>query len=216
MIFLHRQNDPKNIQFNNIDGIEIDIRSLGSYLIVNHDRFYSRDFENIDDCIYLQDVAKYLRDYTVIVNVKESGLEEQISDILDEYGSIKYYFLDSQIPDIIRLSKQEKYIGKFIIRVSDFESLNYNLLDHCRPEYVWVDYQKFDNFKILDYTDFLQKIDSDEYLNNNNIKKILVSPELYGLQNINITSDIIKITNKELLKKYSICTKLPDDWRKIV
>lgn len=218
MIFLHRQNDPKNIQFNNINGIEIDIRSLGSNLIVTHDRFYSTDFENIDDCICLQDVVKYLRDYTVIVNVKESGLEEQISDILDEFGSIKYYFLDSQIPDILRLSKQEKYRGKFIIRVSDYETLNYKFLSHCQPEFIWVDYNfsNFDNSKILEYIKFLKDIDSNEYLSQNGIKKILVSPELYGLQNINITSDIIKITNKELLKKYSICTKLPDDWRKIV
>lgn len=215
MIFLHRQNDPKNIQFNNIDGIEIDIRSLGSYLIVNHDRFYSTDFENIDRCICLKDVAKYLRDYTVIVNVKESGLEEQISDILDEHG-IRYYFLDSQIPDIVRLCKQDRYRSKFILRVSDFESINYNLFEHCKPEYVWADYQKFDNFKILDYIRYIQEIDSDEYLIKNNIKKILVSPELYGLQNINITQDITKVTNKELLSRYSICTKLPDDWRKIV
>lgn len=216
MIFLHRQNDPEHVTFNNVEGIEIDIRSLGANLIVNHDRFYSVDLQNIDDCILLQDVVKYLRDYTVIVNVKESGLEEQISNILDQYGSIKYYFLDSQIPDIVRLCKQDRYRSKFILRVSDFESINYNLFEHCKPEYVWVDYQKFDNFKILDYIRYIQEIDSDEYLIKNNIKKILVSPELYGLQNINITQDIIKVTNKELLSRYSICTKLPDDWRKIV
>ena len=215
MIFLHRQNDPKNIVFKNIDGIEIDIRSLGSHLIVNHDRFYNIDFENTDDCVCLQDVAKYLKDYTVIVNVKESGLEEQISNILDEYGSIKYYFLDSQIPDIIRLSKQQKYEGKFIIRVSDYETLNYKFLSQCKPEFIWVDYN-FENFNILEYIQFLKEIDSNEYLIQTSTKKILVSPELYGLQNINITQDIIKITNKELLKNYSVCTKLPDDWRKIV
>jgi hypothetical protein len=215
MIFLHRQNDPKNIVFKNIDGIEIDIRSLGSHLIVNHDRFYSIDFENIDDCVFLQDVAKYLKDYTVIVNVKESGLEEQISNILDEYGSIKYYFLDSQIPDIIRLSKQNKYRGKFIIRVSDYETLNYKFLAQCKPEFIWVDYN-FDNFNILDYIKYLKEIDSNEYLNKNGIKKILVSPELYGLQNINITKDIIKVTNKELLNRYSVCTKISEDWRKNV
>lgn len=215
MIFLHRQNDPKNIVFNNIDGIEIDIRSLGSYLIVNHDRFYSRDFEKIDDYICLHDITKYLIDYTVIVNVKESGLEEQISDILDKCN-IKYYFLDSQIPDIVRLSNQDRFKGKFIIRVSDYETLNYDFLDHCTPEYIWVDYQKFNDFKILDYIKYLKDVDANEYLNKNGIKKILVSPELYGLQNINITKDIIKVTNKELLNRYSVCTKIPEDWRKNV
>ena len=64
--------------------------------------------------------------------------------------------------------------------------------------YDYTTFSNFDNSKILEYIKFLKDIDSNEYLNQNGIKKILVSPELYGLQNINITSDIIKITNKEL------------------
>lgn len=215
MIFLHRQNDPENIAFKNIDGIEIDIRSYGDRLVLRHDRLHNNEIDsNSSDLIFLEDYICNLKKYTVIVNVKESSLEEQISKILEE-SNIKYYFLDSQIPDIIRLSKQEKYKGKFIIRVSDYETLNYKFLLHCKPEFIWVDYD-FDNFNLIEYIEFLKKIDSDEYLNQNRTKKILVSPELYGLQYINITRDIIKITNKELLKKYSVCTKLPDDWRKIV
>ena len=185
---------------------------IGEYKIIDPRKL----FDNSEDIRYAVDkiVAEDREEY----GKKKEILIKKISDILDEFGSIKYYFLDSQIPDILRLSKQEKYRGKFIIRVSDYETLNYNFLSHCQPEFIWVDYNfsNFDNSKILAYIKFLKDIDSNEYLSQNGIKKILVSPELYGLQNINITSDIIKITNKELLKKYSICTKLPDDWRKIV
>ena len=216
MIFLHRQNDPEFMSIKDVDGIELDVRSIGERLILTHDRIKNEQASIFaSDVLFLEEQIQFLKDYTVIVNVKESGLEEQIADLFED-NNIKYYFLDSQIPDIVRLSKQERFKGKFIIRVSDFESINYNLFEHCKPEYIWVDYQKFDNFKILDYIRYIQEIDSDEYLIKNNIKKILVSPELYGLQNINITKDIIKVTNKELLNRYSVCTKIPDEWRKHV
>ena len=144
MIFLHRQNDPEFIQFKNVDGIELDIRSIGSDLVLTHDRLSSHHLENSSSLIYLAEVVQHLKNYTVIVNVKESGLEEQISDLFDD-NNIKYYFLDSQIPDILRLSKKEEYKGKFIIRVSQFENINYDLLNFSKPEFVWVDYS-FENF----------------------------------------------------------------------
>ena len=143
MIFLHRQNDPSVIGNKNIDGIELDIRSQGDELILTHDRL------NLDSKkIYLNDVLQDLKPYVVIVNVKESGLEEQISEILDS-ENIKYYFLDSQIPDIIRLCRNDKYRGKFIIRVSDFEEVKLDFLNHCLPEFLWIDYSKFNDFNIL-------------------------------------------------------------------
>ena len=220
MIFLHRQNDPANIQFKNVDGLELDIRSCaannGSTLILTHDRLRDFQFERSEDLICLDDVIQDLKPYTVIVNVKESGLEEEVSEILED-NNINYYFLDSQIPDIIRLCRQEKFKGKFIIRVSDFEEVSDSFIEHTMPEYIWVDYSKFseDNFKIHEYKDFLENILKIQSINT--CKKILVSPELYGLQNIKITNDIINSeTVKNILKEFCVCTKIPDDWREIV
>lgn len=216
MIFLHRQNDPEFMLIKDVDGIELDVRSIGERLILTHNRIKNEQASIFaSDVLFLEDQIQFLKDYTVIVNVKESGLEEQIADLF-EYNNIKYYFLDSQIPDIVRLSKKERFKGKFIIRVSPYEKINNDLLNHSKAEFIWVDWHNFEHFKILDYIKYLKDIDSDEYLIKNNIKKILVSPELYGLQNINITKDIIKVTNKELLNRYSVCTKIPDEWRKHV
>ena len=215
MIFLHRQNDPEFLTFKNVDGIELDVRSIGSDLVLTHDRLSSRHLENSSSLIYLSEVVQYLENYTVIVNVKESGLEEQISELFDD-NNIKYYFLDSQIPDIIRLSKQEKYKGKFIIRVSSYENINYDLLNFSKPEFIWVDYN-FENFNLNRYIKFLKNINNDGHINTLKIQKILVSPELYGLQNINLSYDIIQDKDiTELLKQFSVCTKIPDEWRKIV
>lgn len=212
MIFLHRQNDPEFMEIKDVHGIELDVRSIGERLILTHDRINNKQ---ASDVLFLEDQIQFLKDYTVIVNVKESGLEEQIADLLED-NNIKYYFLDSQIPDIVRLSNQERFKGKFIIRVSDFETVNYNLFERCKPEFIWVDWHNFEHFKLDQYIKFLEDINNNDYINTNKIQKILVSPELYGLQNINITKDIIKVTNNELLNRYSVCTKIPDDWRKNV
>ena len=216
MIFLHRQNDPEFLTFTNVDGLELDVRSIGDELILTHDRIHNEQASvHSSDILFLEDFVEFLKPYTIIVNVKESGLEEQISKLFDD-NNIKYYFLDSQIPDIIRLSKREKYKGKFIIRVSPYESINYNLLDLCKPEFIWVDYD-YSNFKLGKYLSFLKNIDDDERINTLKIQKILVSPELYGLQNINLSYDIIQDKDiTELLKQFSVCTKIPDEWRKIV
>lgn len=216
MIFLHRQNDPEFLRFKNVDGLELDVRSIGDELILRHDRIHNEQASvHTSDILFLEDFVEFLKPYTIIVNVKESGLEEQISELFDD-NNIKYYFLDSQIPDIIRLSKQEKYKGKFIIRVSPYESINHNLLDLCKPEFVWVDYD-YKNFNLNSYIKFLKNINNDGHINTLKIQKILVSPELYGLQNINLSYDIIQDKDiTELLKQFSVCTKIPDEWRKIV
>ena len=218
MIFLHRQNDPEFLTFTNVDGLELDVRSIGDELILTHDRIRN-ELASIyaPEVLFLKDkeIIEALKPYTIIVNVKESGLEEQISELFDD-NNIKYYFLDSQIPDIIRLSKQEKYKGKFIIRVSPYESVNHYLLDLCEPEFIWVDYD-YSNFNLNSYIKFLKKISSDCYINTLKIQKILVSPELYGLHNINLLYDIIQNKDTtEFLKQFSVCTKIPDEWRKIV
>lgn len=217
MIFLHRQNDPEFINFKDVDGIELDVRSLGDRLVLTHDRINNKQISIFaDDVLFLEDTIEYLKDYTIIVNVKESGLEEQISELFDD-NNIKYYFLDSQIPDIVRLSKQERFKGKFIIRVSNFETVNYNLFEHCKPEFIWVDWHNFEHFKLDPYIKFLEDINNNDYINTNKIQKILVSPELYGFQNINLTHDIIQDKDiTEVLNKYSVCTKIPYEWRKLV
>lgn len=216
MIFLHRQNDPEFLTFTNVDGLELDVRSIGDELILTHDRIHNAQASvHSSDILFLEDFVEFLKPYTIIVNVKESGLEEQISELFDD-NNIKYYFLDSQIPDIIRLSKQEKYKGKFIIRVSQFENINYDLLNFSKPEFIWVDYN-FENFNLNRYIKFLKNINNDGHINTLKIQKILVSPELYGLQNINLSYDIIQDKDiTELLKQFSVCTKIPDEWRKIV
>ena len=66
-------------------GTEIDIRAWGSELILNHEPFSSG--ENIKD---------YLDEYnngTLILNIKEAGIEEEVLRLVRQRPQIKSYFL---------------------------------------------------------------------------------------------------------------------------
>lgn len=147
MIFLHRQNDLKSSIRNY--GIEIDLR-CNERLVLSHDVLEQ-------DLLYpfFEEKIQFMKNIPIICNIKESGLEERVVELLG--NKFEYYFLDSQIRDILRLSK-DGYQGKFIIRISDVESYNERLMRVAKPKYVWVDYSQFSNFDIQNYQEFIYDI----------------------------------------------------------
>ncbi|EAI2873416.1 TPA: hypothetical protein ACICM5_000631 [Campylobacter jejuni] len=193
MIFLHRQNDIRE-KIENF-GIEIDLRYTKG-LILSHD--ISDESQQYP---LLKHKRQFIKNIPVICNIKESGLEEKVIELLGD--NFEYYFLDSQIPDILRLSKNG-YQGKFIIRISDVESYNEKLMDISKPKYVWVDYSQFSSFNIKDYKEFIYSIKPKL----GHVEPILVSPELYSLSYIEFIQSIQDI----LPKGFSVCTKKPELW----
>ncbi|EAH9229316.1 hypothetical protein JJ980_001136 [Campylobacter coli] len=193
MIFLHRQN---NLEFPIENyGIEIDLR-YKERLVLNHDILEQ-------DLLYpfFEEKIQFMKNIPIICNIKESGLEERVIELLGD--NFEYYFLDSQIPDILRLSKNG-YQGKFIIRISDVESYNERLMGVAKPKYVWVDYSQFSNFDIQNYQEFIYDIKPKL----EQVESILVSPELYDLSYIELIEPIQNI----LPKGFSVCTKKPELW----
>ncbi|EHC3318585.1 hypothetical protein JTP74_000445 [Campylobacter coli] len=193
MIFLHRQN---NLEFPIENyGIEIDLR-YKERLVLNHDILEQ-------DLLYpfFEEKIQFMKNIPIICNIKESGLEERVIELLG--NKFEYYFLDSQIPDILRLSKNG-YQGKFIIRISDVESYNERLMGVAKPKYVWVDYSQFSNFDIQNYQEFIYSIKPKL----GQVESILVSPELYDLSYIELIEPIQSI----LPKGFSVCTKKPELW----
>ncbi|WDL69724.1 hypothetical protein IP364_07600 [Helicobacter winghamensis] len=193
MFFLHRQNDLNNL--NGRYGIEIDLRFNGN-LVLNHDVLVDGQ-----QYPYLKDKMQFLKDIPIICNIKESGLEEKVIDLFGD--KLDYYFLDSQIPDILKLSKAG-YQGKFIIRISDVEPYSEKLMEVSKPKYIWIDYSQFDNFKLEEYKKFILGITPKI----ENVVAILVSPELYNLSYVGLIKSISEI----LPKGFAICTKNPDFW----
>jgi hypothetical protein len=141
-------------------GIEVDIRSLGERMIIHHDAFKpGEDFESW--------VANYSHG-TLILNVKEEGLEERLIRCMSERGIADYFFLDQSFPFLIKTSRQGE--SRCAVRVSEFESIDTALTLAGKIDWVWIDC--FTRFP-LDREGWLR-------LTAAGFRLCLVSPELQG------------------------------------
>ena len=113
-ILIHRRNTIDDLKVTSKEfGIEVDIRSYKEKLILQHDPFKKGD--------YFEDWIKYYQHGTLILNVKEEGLENKILDLLSINNINSFFFLDQSFPFIIKtLNKGE---NRLALRVSEFESI---------------------------------------------------------------------------------------------
>ena len=159
-IIIHRIN--KIINLKKIPrkfGTEIDIRSKGSDLILNHDPFC--DGEKLID---------YLDEYrhgTLILNIKEAGIEDNVLSLVSQRNHIKSFFmLDVESPYLYTASRLgERNIA---IRFSEVESIQTVINYVNYVDWVWIDTN----------TMFPIKEKHIEILNQ--FKSCLVCPERWG------------------------------------
>ena len=155
-------------ELNNIDkkfGIECDIREYNGKLILSHDPYVKGE-------IFLDFIKNYNHNF-IIINIKTSGIANDILLILNQFNINNYFFLDLSIPEIILLSKKT---NKIAIRLSEYEPIENVILYKNLVKWVWVDC-----FNDLYIDNNMYKI-----LRDNNFKICLVSPELQNHSCINI------------------------------
>ena len=141
-------------------GVEVDIRSHGDRLIIHHDPFQAG--ESFDAWI-----AAY-RHATLILNVKEEGLEDRLIGCMRDRGIDDYFFLDQSFPFLIKTAAKGE--RRCSVRVSEFEGLDTALALAGKVDWVWVDC--FSRFP-LDRADWRRLKDAG-------FRLCLVSPELLG------------------------------------
>jgi len=191
-IIVHRRNKLDDLKVtSNEFGIEVDIRSYNDKLILQHDPFIKGD--------YFEEWIKYYKHGTLILNVKEEGLEYKILDLLRINNINSFFFLDQSFPFIIKtLNKGENRIA---LRVSEFESIETALNLKNKVQWVWVDI--FSKFPLSKY----------EYkkLKEAKFKLCLVSPELQKLNNVRINK-LKSYLKEENILFDAVCTKKPELW----
>ena len=191
-IILHRRNTLYDLKNTSKEfGIEIDIRSYKGQLILHHDPFIKGE--------YFSEWIKYYKHGTLILNVKEEGLENKILDILSINKINSFFFLDQSFPFIIKtLSNGEDRIA---LRVSEFESIETALNLKNKTQWIWVD--MFSRFPLSKY----------EYkkLKEAKFKLCLVSPELQKLNHIKINK-LKSYLEEENISLDAVCTKIPELW----
>ena len=205
MIFLHRQNTiGSGIEL--VDGVEVDVRSTSTGLVMEHDCInYAHHYPRFEDMVDLYCSLNK----QIIFNIKESGIEEEIIRYMED-KPVEWYFLDSQIPDILKISKNyPEHSHRFILRISDVESLNFAIIDRINPTFIWLDYSLFHKFDRNNYLFFVNSC-VRQIRSHTQSNIILVSPELYSLDYLDITKSI---TNRVKALRLDVCTKFPELYR---
>jgi hypothetical protein len=130
MLIAHRRNTAAELRATPPScGVEVDIRSQGSRLILQHDPFAPG--EAFDDWL------DGYRHRTLILNVKEEGLEDVASAQLRERSIDDYFFLDQSFPFLLKTALRGEH--RCAVRVSEFESIDTSLALAGKVDWVWVD-----------------------------------------------------------------------------
>ena len=156
-------------------GAEVDLRSYGSKIVLNHDPFKTGD--------KLEDYLSNYNHGTLILNIKESGLELEAIRLAKKYNIKNFFLLDIEMPFICT---NKKRINKYTaIRFSEFEPINTISYFKNNVGWVWID-----TFKNLP----IKKKDINTL---KKFKSCLVCPERWGR-----SSDIKKYFNFLIKMKY--------------
>lgn len=128
---IHRVNKiDQLIRVNKTYGVEVDVRCYKNNLVLNHDPYGNG--ENLDE---------YLKNYDhniLILNLKETGIEEEVIQKTKKYLNGKEFFLlDLEIPFIVTKGKlYKKYIS---VRFSEFETFETILKFDELADWIWID-----------------------------------------------------------------------------
>ena len=193
-IIAHRKNTIEELQATpTCYGVEVDIRSQNEILIINHDPFV--------DGVFFEDWIAQYQHKTLILNVKEEGLEARIITLMQKYEIEDYFFLDQSFPFLLKYA--DACNGRSAVRVSEYESiLTANSLVN-KVEWVWVDCFEEAGMKQVG---IIQKLEQK-------FKVCLVSPELHNLNRLNEIAKYQQYLQEHQVKYDAVCTKMPHLWQ---
>lgn len=129
-LIIHRVNTIQKLKKTSHEfGAEIDIRSHGKDLILHHDAGQTGEF-----------FEKFLDHYshgTLVLNIKEAGIEEQVLNMVAQKKVPSYFLLDVEMPYIYRASKSGN--RNVAIRYSEYEPIELAEYFSGLFEWVWID-----------------------------------------------------------------------------
>lgn len=169
-------------------GVEVDIRSEGTQLILHHDPFQKGEAFNH----YLE----HFKHAFIILNVKTEGIEERVIQAMRTHSIHNYFFLDLSIPFLVKTAKKGE--RKIAVRYSEYEPLFFTTQFKTMVNWVWIDCFKHLPLTQKSYQELRQ-----------NFKLCLVSPELQGHPKSQIPQFKQQLQN---MPCDAVCTKYPEAW----
>ena len=129
-IIIHRVNKlDELIKLPQNFGAEIDIRSKDSKLILNHVPFKN-------GCNLVDYIDNY-KHGTLVLNIKESGIEDEVLKIIKSKSIKSYFLLDVEMPYLYSSSKNGN--KNIAVRLSEFESIKTVEYFNNLVDWVWID-----------------------------------------------------------------------------
>ncbi len=191
-IIAHRINSINKLK--NLDkriGVEVDIRSNDKNLIIGHDPF--------SDYVDFNEWLSFYMHGTLVLNVKEDGLEEELIKTMNNFKKDNFFILDQSFPYIVKTIKTGE--KRCAVRLSEYESINTVLSLKDKLSWVWIDF----------FTKFPIDFEIYKILKKNKFKLCFVSPELQGHPHTTCLDlkNYIK-TNKMYFD--AVCTKKVKFW----
>jgi hypothetical protein len=192
-IIRHRRNTQEDLaEISTNHGAEIDIRSQGDDLVLHHEPYEAGTL-----------FAPWLENYnhgTLILNVKEEGLEDRCLELMAKHNIEDFFFLDQSFPFLVKTSRTGE--SRCAVRVSEFETIDTALSLAGKVDWVWVDC----------FTKFPLDRASATKLKEAGFKLCIVSPELQGRMEQSDTDIIVAAMNDAGVVPDAICTKFPERW----
>lgn len=194
-IIRHRRNTLAELRATPSEyGVEVDIRSdvHEQRLIIHHDPLQPGEaFEPW--------LAEY-RHGTLILNVKEEGLESRLLGMMSAAGIERFFFLDQSFPFLWKTARTGE--SRCAVRVSEFESIETALALAGLVQWVWVDC----------FTRFPLTAADVQRLKAARFKLCIVSPELQG-RDPELEVPALRAQLQTLGTELdAVCTKVPERW----
>ena len=173
-------------------GVEVDLRSRNDQIILEHEPFKPGEI--------FEDWLTGWNHQTLVLNIKEEGLEKRVTDILEKFRVSDYFFLDQSFPFMQKLINQGN--TRVAARTSDIESVETPLASGA--SWCWLD-----SFA----GDWAYLSSAVPRLNNAKIRTCLVSPELQRADSNSELRDLQNFIQRCGLQIDAVCTKKPELWK---
>lgn len=194
ILISHRRNTIDQLRSTPTDyGVEVDIRSSDGELIIHHDPFLQG--------VFFENWLCHYHHKTLILNVKEEGLELRLIELMQKFQVNDYFFLDQSFPFLVKWSQLGE--RRCAVRVSEFESIETALTLAGKIDWVWIDC----------FTSFPLSEEDAQRLHLAGFKLCIVSPELQGRPAEIAVPEMAQLLSAKNIRPDAICTKLPELWK---
>ena len=185
---IHRINSIKELKkISSSYWVEVDLRAYGNEIVLSHEAFETWDL--------FEEYLNYYKHKLIILNIKESGIENRVVELMEKFNINNYFLLDCEFPYIYRASRENN--RKIAIRYSEDEPIEQAFLYKDKVDYLFID------------TNTKLPIDKDVINQIKWFKICLVSPDRWGrpedivkykkqIQNLGFELDMVMVWKEHI------------------